>query len=86
MEDETADLKTRHGPEDFFKTKGGHMNRKSAGGMLLSFTLGGLLGAGVALLLAPRSGEKTRRKILTALDDAKEGISGYAGRVKSRFV
>ncbi len=62
------------------------MNTKNAGGMLISFTLGGLLGAGVALLFAPRSGEKTRRKILTALDDAKENISGYAGRVKARFV
>ena len=62
------------------------MNSKSTGGMLISFTLGGLLGAGVALLFAPRSGEKTRRKILTTLDDAREGISGYAGRVKAKFV
>ena len=62
------------------------MNRKSTGNMIISFTVGGLLGAGLALLFAPRSGEKTRRKILTALDDAREGVSGYAGRVKSRFV
>ncbi|MDA8091220.1 MAG: YtxH domain-containing protein [Nitrospiraceae bacterium] len=62
------------------------MNSKNAGGIMISFALGGLIGAGMALLFAPRSGEKTRRKILTAIDDAKEGINDYAGRVKSRFV
>lgn len=61
------------------------MVKNNATGMILSFTIGGLLGAGIALLFAPHSGEKTRRKIMEAIDDAKEEISDYADRVKSRI-
>ena len=34
-----------------------------AGSIFLSFLLGGLVGAGFALLLAPQSGRETRQKI-----------------------
>jgi gas vesicle protein len=38
---------------------------------MFSFLLGGIVGAGLALLLAPQSGEETRRKITEASDDLK---------------
>lgn len=53
--------------------------------MILSFTIGGLLGAGIALLFAPYKGEKTRRKIMEAIDDAKEEITDYADKIKARI-
>jgi gas vesicle protein len=45
-------------------------NRSSGGAVLLSFVLGAIAGAAVALLYAPASGEETRRKIV---DKAREG-------------
>ncbi|MDA8325846.1 MAG: YtxH domain-containing protein [Nitrospiraceae bacterium] len=62
------------------------MMRNSTSNMVLSFTIGGLLGAGLALIFAPHSGEKTRRKIMDAIDDAKEEISDYAERIKAKLV
>jgi len=35
----------------------------STGSLLLTFILGGIIGAGIALLTAPKSGEETRKKI-----------------------
>jgi gas vesicle protein len=43
----------------------------SSGSVLLAFVLGGMVGAGVALLLAPQSGTETRRKIKELTDDVK---------------
>jgi gas vesicle protein len=54
------------------------------GGILLSFLLGGLVGAGFALLLAPQSGRETRQKIKDLTDDVKEKAMGYAGDVKEK--
>lgn len=63
------------------------------GNTLLAFLLGGLIGAGLAFLYAPASGEETRRRIReradkgvadlkeryeTAVDTVEEGV----GRVK----
>jgi gas vesicle protein len=54
------------------------------GGILLSFLLGGLVGAGFALLLAPQSGRETRQKIKDLTDDVKEKAMEYAGDVKEK--
>jgi gas vesicle protein len=43
-----------------------------AGGTALAFLIGGILGAGVGLLMAPCSGEETRRK----LGDAATRVAG----------
>jgi gas vesicle protein len=43
-------------------------------GSIFAFLAGALIGAGVALLLAPQSGEKTRRL-----------LSDYADKAKSQF-
>jgi gas vesicle protein len=61
---------------------------------LMAFLLGAAVGAGVALLLAPQSGEETRKKLTETarklgddLDDkvrsAKEEVKHRAGDVKT---
>ncbi len=54
----------------------------SSGSVLLSFLLGGMVGAGLALLLAPQSGPETRRKIKEFADDVKEKTSDYMDQAK----
>jgi gas vesicle protein len=56
----------------------------STGSIILAFFIGGLVGAGVALLLAPQSGKETRQKIKELADDAKEKATKYAEEVKSK--
>jgi len=53
-----------------------------AGSSLLAFFLGGLVGAGVALLLAPKSGSETRQMIKEYAGEAKEKADGYLEKVK----
>lgn len=55
-----------------------------AGSILLSFLLGGLVGAGIALLFAPRSGEETRRKIKELTEEVKEKAEDYVEQVKGK--
>jgi gas vesicle protein len=57
------------------------------GGVLAAFAIGALIGTGVALLYAPRSGKETRKLLVKkgrelkgqasdALDDAKDFVQG----------
>jgi gas vesicle protein len=48
-----------------------------AGSVILSFFLGGLVGAGVAFLLAPKSGSETRQKIKELAEEVRERAGGY---------
>ncbi len=54
------------------------------GAVILSFFLGGLIGAGVALLMAPKSGSETRQKIKEFADDMKGKTEGYIGTARER--
>ncbi|MDD5007374.1 MAG: YtxH domain-containing protein [Syntrophorhabdaceae bacterium] len=56
----------------------------SAGSILLTFFLGAIVGAGVALLVAPKTGEETRRKIKELAEDAKEKAEDYIVQVKGK--
>jgi len=56
----------------------------NAGSIILAFFIGGLVGAGVALLLAPQSGKETRQKIKELADEAKEKAAKYAEEVKTK--
>ncbi len=56
----------------------------SSGSMLLSFLLGGIVGAGLALLLAPQSGEETRKKIRELAGDVKDKATGYVDKAKGK--
>jgi gas vesicle protein len=55
------------------------------GSILLSFLLGGMVGAGFALLLAPQSGRETRQKIRELSDDVRDKAKGYVGDVKEKI-
>ncbi|MCX8118723.1 MAG: YtxH domain-containing protein [Desulfobacterota bacterium] len=55
-----------------------------AGPLIFSFFLGGLIGAGVALLLAPKSGRETREKIKGLAVDAKSKAEEVIDQVKSK--
>ncbi len=55
-----------------------------SGSVLLAFLLGGVVGAGMALLVAPQSGEETRRKIKELADDIKEKTNDYINEAKDK--
>lgn len=54
----------------------------SSGSMLLSFLLGGIVGAGLALLAAPQSGKETRQKIRDFADDIQHKGADYIHKAK----
>lgn len=56
----------------------------SATSVLLSFLLGGMVGAGLALLLAPQSGPETRRKIREFADDVKDRTNDCVDQAKEK--
>jgi len=56
-----------------------------SGSLLLSFLLGGVVGAGMALLLAPQSGSETRRKIRELADDIKATGGDYVNEANERI-
>ena len=53
--------------------------------MVAAFLIGGLVGAGIALLTAPRSGKETREKIKELTEDAKEKIKSVAEDARHRI-
>jgi len=55
------------------------------GTVLISFLIGGIVGAGVALLLAPQTGKRTRKQILDMTDDVRDYASGYAKKLKDKI-
>ncbi|MEW6109350.1 MAG: YtxH domain-containing protein [Nitrospirota bacterium] len=56
----------------------------SSGSMLLSFLMGGIVGAGLALLLAPQSGRETRQKIRDLAEDVKDKTADYIHKAKDK--
>jgi gas vesicle protein len=56
-----------------------------AGSIILSFLLGGIVGAGFALLFAPQSGRETRQKIKNITEDVKEKAKDYVEDVKEKL-
>ncbi len=58
----------------------------SAGSVALAFLVGGIVGAGVALLTAPQSGRETREKIKDLADEAKEKIVAVAEDAKEKML
>ena len=55
-----------------------------AGGILVAFLAGGLIGAGLALLYAPASGRETREKIGGITEDLKKKSEQWTGDVKQK--
>lgn len=59
-------------------------NGFSTGSVLMSFILGGIVGAGIALLFAPKSGSDTRQMIKELAGDVKEKTHHYVDDVKEK--
>ena len=59
---------------------------EKSGGGVASFLLGAAIGAGIALLLAPQSGEETRRDIKRKAGQMKEAAREAAGDLSDTVV
>ena len=55
-----------------------HNDEGNGGTILLSFLVGSIVGAGLALLLTPYSGKKMRGKIVDMAEDARDYARDYA--------
>lgn len=53
--------------------------------VVLSFLVGAALGGGLALLLAPRSGEETRKQLRASGDDAVERLRGMISDAENKL-
>jgi gas vesicle protein len=53
-------------------------DERGAGGVLVAFVLGAIAGAAVALLVAPSSGEETRRKLGEKAREGREKAADAA--------
>ena len=60
-------------------------NNINTGAVLISFLIGGIVGAGAALLLAPQSGRKTRKQIVDMTDEVRDYAAGYAKKLKENI-
>jgi len=65
------------------------MGKKESGGsskssVVLAFFIGGLVGAGIGLLLAPRPGKESREKIKELAEQTREKVTQYAEEVKNK--
>lgn len=56
----------------------------STGCVVFAFFFGGLVGAGVALLLAPQAGKETRQKIKEMAEEAKVKTTQYAEELRGK--
>lgn len=63
----------------------GHRDDNYSVEILASFLIGGIVGAGLALLLAPQSGRKTRAQIRDMAEDATEYAADYAKKLKNKI-
>ena len=59
-----------------------HEGSGGVGSVVSSFFLGGLIGAGVALLIAPSSGKETREQIRGLAGNVKERADDYYEQIK----
>lgn len=53
--------------------------------ILISFMIGGIVGAGLALLLAPQPGRKTRKQIVGIAEDVRDYTTEYAKKLKEKI-
>ena len=61
-------------------------NEKGCSGMccVLSFLIGTMVGGGIALLAAPKSGKRTRGQLKRMAEDAKEKAEDYYDEMKDK--
>jgi gas vesicle protein len=66
---------------------GGNMAKDDGASVLelsFAFVLGSLVGATIALLYAPTSGQQTRKRIREASDEMQENVRNQYGRVRDK--
>ena len=54
--------------------------------VLVALVVGGLIGAGLALLLAPQSGKRTRQQIADLAEDLRDYASDLTDKVRTKVV
>jgi gas vesicle protein len=54
--------------------------------ILVALVVGGLVGAGIALLLAPQSGKRTRQQIADLAEDLKDYATDLTDKVRTKVV
>ena len=52
----------------------------------MALVVGGIVGAGLALLLAPQSGKRTRQQIADLAEDLKDYASDLTDKVRTKVV
>jgi gas vesicle protein len=62
-----------------------HEENNQGATILVSFLIGGIVGAGLALLLAPQSGRKTRKQIADMAEEVMDYTSDYAKKLKDKI-
>lgn len=61
------------------------MADNAEGRALMAGLLGAAIGAGVGILLAPKSGEDTIKDMRSRLDEVKETAGSVAGKARKKF-
>ena len=54
--------------------------------ILVALVVGGFVGAGIALLLAPQSGKRTRQQIADLAEDLKDYATDLTEKVRTKVV
>ena len=62
-----------------------HEENNQGATILVSFLIGGIVGAGLALLLAPQAGRKTRKQIADMAEGVMDYTSDYAKKLKDKI-
>lgn len=60
------------------------MSEKDSGEVILSFLLGGLIGAAIGILYAPRAGREIRRKLKDLTDELGDRFDDLSENVRGR--
>jgi gas vesicle protein len=61
-----------------------HKEDGNGAAVLMSFLVGGIVGAGLALLFAPYSGRKMRGRIVDMAEDARDYATDYTKKLKDK--
>lgn len=64
----------------------GNDNGFSGGDIFLAFIMGGIVGAGIMMLLAPEAGEDMRKRIKNYSNDTKNKLTEYASQTRDTVV
>jgi gas vesicle protein len=64
----------------------GNQKTCSVTGYVLSFLIGAVVGGGISLLIAPQSGDRTRKQWKRMAGDMKENVEDYYDEMKDKTI